>query len=231
MKRTWIALCALCAVLPEAAACGISDQGLFAASDGGPGGPMTDASPGNVHGPDGTTPDTGSTATPPDAGPVTGDAGTDALADAPPPPPPGPDAGKPDAGAKPDGGGPIGCGSTSCATGKLCCVYTPAADGGAADYLCALPSCPPATGGQQRADLGCTSTADCAPGVCCVERPGNDSVSKCAPMCNSGSNQVQFCDPNAADSGCPANAPCSTNNISDWNLPPTFATCGGVTVP
>jgi hypothetical protein len=37
-----------------------------------------------------------------------------------------------------------------------------------------------------------------------------------------------MCNPRAADPGCPTNAPCSANNIGDWLLPNTYATCGGV---
>jgi hypothetical protein len=36
-----------------------------------------------------------------------------------------------------------------------------------------------------------------------------------------------LCDPNAAPSGCDAGVQCSSNNIGDWGLPRTYATCGG----
>ena len=112
------------------------------------------------------------------------------------------------------------------------CVYTSAANDGGLNVLATCgPQCAAPASGQQLAALGCTSTADCASEVCCVHRQNNVDVSACALTCNSGNNEVGLCDPLAADADCPASQPCSTNNISDWNLPATFATCGGHGVP
>ena len=209
MKRSWIWMGLVLGSAASPAACGGDAFVLTAAADGG-GGPadasrLTDT---GVPGPDGSP------------GPGPGKDGSVQGGDG--------------AVTRSDGGKPVptgACGGLSCATADACCVYTPGADGGAADYACALQSaCPAAGSGQKRADLACTSTADCAPVVCCIQRLANgDDQSRCMATCMG--NDVQFCDPSAADAGCPANAPCSTSNISDWNLPPTFGTCGGVMVP
>ena len=208
MKRSWIWTGLALASAAGGAACG-GDAFVLGAADGG-GGPAdaSGATDAGVPGPDGSP------------GPRPGKDGSVQGGDG--------------AVARSDGGAPVptgACGNLSCAAVEVCCVYTPGADGGAADYACALPlTCPAAGSGQQRAELACTSTADCAPIVCCIQRlTTGDDRSRCAATCTG--NEVQFCDPGAADAGCPASAPCSTNNIADWNLPPTFGTCGGRSVP
>jgi hypothetical protein len=127
---------------------------------------------------------------------------------------------------------PVTCGQTTCGIGEACCVYTSVTnDGGLAVSTSCATQCPAPSAGQQLAELGCTSTAECGSYVCCVHRSNNVDVSACAPTCLSSNNEVQLCDPQAADAGCPPSDPCSTNNIADWNLPTTFATCGGKSVP
>ena len=126
----------------------------------------------------------------------------------------------------------VSCGASACTNGDTCCVYTSAAnDGGLSVSMTCNAQCPAPNGNQQLATFDCTSTADCGSGVCCIHRQNNVDVSACAPACNSGNNEVQMCDPLAADAGCAPNQPCSTANIADWNLPSTFATCGGHGVP
>jgi hypothetical protein len=118
------------------------------------------------------------------------------------------------------------CGPSPCAQGQTCCVTmansTPS-------YAC-LAGCPTGGGGGPSvASLACASAADCAAGyVCCMEQSNGSTQSACASHC--GVTQVQLCDP-GADAGCPLGLPCSTSNIGDWNLPPTFGTCGGRGVP
>lgn len=131
-----------------------------------------------------------------------------------------------DGAASADGGGDgdaaSGC---ACIAPDVCCVYTGTPT---TTYMCAQ-SCAAPTGGQELSQLACTSTADCHNSeVCCVSRSNNINTSVCQSQCDS--NQAQLCDPTAIDSGC-SNQSCSTSSISDWKLPPTFGTCGGVGVP
>jgi len=145
--------------------------------------------------------------------------------------------GQPSEGGSADGGAttdaaPLEAGPDSCATctaPDLCCVYSTSQS---ATYACAV-ACSPPTGGEQLSELGCTNTADCADAgdVCCIWRSSGVNQSACLGVCSVALNQVQLCDPSSGDAGCPSADPCSTNNIQDWNLPPTFATCGGLTVP
>ncbi len=127
---------------------------------------------------------------------------------------------------------PIACGTTTCTSGQTCCVYTKAAtDGGLTISTSCQAQCPAPTGSQHLAELACTGAADCGSNVCCIHRQNNVDISACEPSCASSNNEVQLCDPQAVDAGCPSSQPCSTNNIADWNLPATFATCGGQSVP
>lgn len=127
---------------------------------------------------------------------------------------------------------PIQCGQKTCTSGDTCCLYTTiAGDGGFAVTTSCQTQCPAPNGNQHLAELACTSTADCGSNVCCIHRQSGVDVSACEPACLSSNNEVQLCDPQAGDSGCPANAPCSTNNIADWSLPSSFGTCGGQSVP
>jgi hypothetical protein len=65
--------------------------------------------------------------------------------------------------------------------------------------------------------------------VCCIApEPGNMVRSFCAATCDATKHQVGLCDSNASTSACPEAAPCSRNNIDDWNLPHCYGTCGGV---
>jgi hypothetical protein len=82
-------------------------------------------------------------------------------------------------------------------------------------------------GGGDTAALACSGQANCPAGtVCCVHDAQGGAASECKSACTNG--QAQLCDPNAAISGCANGVKCSSHNISDWNLPATFATCGGV---
>jgi hypothetical protein len=74
--------------------------------------------------------------------------------------------------------------------------------------------------------LKCSGAANCPAGsVCCVHQVNNGATSDCKTACGQG--EAQLCDPNAAPTGCAAGVNCSSKNISDWSLPPTYATCGG----
>lgn len=119
----------------------------------------------------------------------------------------------------------VRCGTSSCqAPAQSCCVYDPPR------YACVDgPSCPADDAGNAATALRCSATADCAPGtVCCLyETPSRDLASDCRPGCSA--REAQLCDPAAATSGCAPDAgACSSANVSDWGLPPTYATCGGV---
>ena len=121
----------------------------------------------------------------------------------------------------------VSCGSSTCKLVDTCCVY---ANLNTAQYACHAV-CPQPQNGDQLSALKCSSTADCLSGeVCCVQRLGSQNVSACSAM-PCASSDVQLCDPSAQTTGCQANAPCSSNNVSDWKLPGTFGTCGGLPVP
>jgi hypothetical protein len=82
-------------------------------------------------------------------------------------------------------------------------------------------------GGGDTASLTCSGQANCVVGtVCCVHETSNGTASECKAKC--ADNEAQLCDPNAATTGCAAGVKCSNKDIHDWNLPATFATCGGV---
>lgn len=136
----------------------------------------------------------------------------------------------------------LACGSVSCpTTGAVCCAYPPSGDldaGAGYAYLCVGgATCPigdagAGSGAQTPTVLTCTGAANCAAGTVCCVAP-NDSnqgaqshTSTCKATCGDG--EAQLCDPAAASPGCTASAPCSSANIASWELPPTFATCGGV---
>lgn len=143
--------------------------------------------------------------------------------------------------AGPGGNGAVmTCGAVSCpTTGAICCAYPPTngADAGF-DYLCVGgATCPvgkadDAGGTQTPTVLACTTGANCAAGtICCVAPNQNNQgaqshTSTCKASCANG--EAQLCDLNARTAECPASAPCSAANIASWELPSTFATCGGV---
>lgn len=142
-----------------------------------------------------------------------------------------------DGGVNPPGAGPGGntsqlaCGSTSCAIpGESCCVVS---SGGNTAYGCvsgtSCPAPPPGGGGDSIA-LKCSSAANCSAGtICCVSKQGSVATSACQLTCTA-SYEAQLCDLNAPSTGCPPNASsaCSSNNVGDWGLPSTYATCGGI---
>ena len=118
----------------------------------------------------------------------------------------------------------INCGSTTCAIpAENCCVDHL---NGMTSYSCASV-CGAVDAGGDTIAMKCSGQANCAAGtVCCVEQVGaNGAASQCQPAC--GPKQAQLCAPMAAVSGCMAGVMCSNTNISDWNLPPSYATCGG----
>ncbi|HSQ61786.1 MAG TPA: hypothetical protein VLM85_01175 [Polyangiaceae bacterium] len=122
----------------------------------------------------------------------------------------------------------IACGTAACQPTEICCVSSSSTS---VAYACQTTCSAPASGARL-SELQCTSTADCAGQLCCIHRDSSGvNVSACEAACNPSNNEVQLCDPAAADPGCPPTAPCSTNLIADWSLPPSFATCGGLGVP
>jgi len=120
----------------------------------------------------------------------------------------------------------IACGTTTCEIPRdSCCVY----DTMPPSYQCVTgAACPSMNGGGAGVSLQCSGAANCAAGtVCCVSRSSTGVAATCKVVCTG--SEAQLCDPNAASSGCSANAgACSTNNIGDWGLPKGYATCGGV---
>lgn len=228
MKRTDL--------LPMAIVCAFSAGGLLFVACGGSDGTNTDLVTPDATSPDGDTTQTdGSTnndgSTDTDGGTGDGATGSDGAAR-------GPDGSfVADGGADPDGAGPggntttISCGSTTCnIPGESCCVYTPNNPPPNFVYACVAGiGCPTPDGGvAEKTALKCSSQANCPVGtVCCVHQQQNTTFSDCQATCQ-GNNTAQLCDKNAPDGGgCPQNQPCSSNNIGDWNLPSSYATCGG----
>ena len=141
------------------------------------------------------------------------------------------EAGGGDGGINPPDAGPggsttvINCGATSCSIpAQTCCVDR--LGNNMTAYGCAT-TCPGIDAGADTTALKCSSQANCAVGtVCCVSQTGNNgATSECKATC--GGNEAQLCDLTAAVSGCTGTT-CSKNNIGDWNLPQTYATCGGM---
>lgn len=141
-------------------------------------------------------------------------------------------------------GGPGGttttltCGSATCLIpGETCCVTNPPGPGTFAFGCVVGTTCPVpdagAGGGDRPTALQCSSAANCGPGtVCCATTGAQGTSSECKATCNGGGGggeSAQLCDLNApaASNGCPQNQACSSNNIGDWGLPQSFATCGG----
>ena len=112
--------------------------------------------------------------------------------------------------------------------GETCCVYV--SSGSIVQQTCAA-TCPGPDAGQKLSALQC-SGSDCADaGVCCIWRSNNQNYSVCKAACNSANNEVQLCNASLADSGCAPTQPCSSTNITDWDLTLPYATCGGHGVP
>ncbi len=141
------------------------------------------------------------------------------------------EAGGGEGGINPPDAGPGGttttikCGSTTCAIpAQTCCVDRLGA--GMTSYACATV-CGGVDAGGDTTALKCSGQANCAAGtVCCVEQVGqNGAASQCQVTCTM--NQAQLCDSTATVTGCAVGTMCSNNNIGDWNLPPSYATCGG----
>ncbi|GAC1525184.1 MAG: hypothetical protein NVS3B10_24220 [Polyangiales bacterium] len=120
----------------------------------------------------------------------------------------------------------VACGSASCIIPtESCCVYESTSP---PSYACvAGPSCPPLAGGGKGTALRCSAAANCAAGlVCCVTDGGGHPSSDCKAAC--AKNEAQLCDPAATPTGCAPGVSCSANNVTDWGIPNTYATCGGV---
>lgn len=143
-----------------------------------------------------------------------------------------------DGGTNPPDAGPGGdltsltCGATACALpAEQCCVSEVPGPGNSRNYGCITAAgdagCPPLPNGDDVTALKCSSQANCpANTVCCVRETGSgNAASECKPSC--GNNEAQLCDPKAASTGCPQQDPCDNDNIDDWGLPRTYATCGG----
>lgn len=135
-----------------------------------------------------------------------------------------------DGGINPPDAGPggstsaINCGSTSCSIpSQNCCVDR--LGGNQTAYSCAA-TCGGIDAGADTTALKCSGQANCAIGmVCCVRQlGGNAAASECKATC--AGNEAQLCDKSALVTGC-VGTTCSNNNIGDWNLPPSYATCGG----
>lgn len=144
-----------------------------------------------------------------------------------------------DGGVNPPDAGPGGdttkltCGATTCALpAQQCCVADLPGQNNIG-YGCAAASdagCPrPDGGGGGGGDvtsLKCSGAANCPANTkCCVRSTNGGASSECKADC--GNNEAQLCDPNATTTGCPQQDPCSNDNIGDWGLPNTYATCGG----
>lgn len=198
---------ALIATSAVALCCGGASQtAIDAAADGGAGAEASTTADGGPRGAPGT---------------VVADGGTGA----------GAEAGAPGGSAT-----ALSCGTASCVIPSESCCLTEA--GGTFSFSCVVgSSCPGAAsdaGGNgtgqngDTATLKCTSAANCAGGtVCCVSAVNSGVTSECKTSCGGGGDTAQLCDPASATPGCPAAEPCSSKDIGDWGLPPTFGTCGG----
>ena len=149
-------------------------------------------------------------------------------------------------GGSPGDAGPGGnantlpCGNAACAIpGQACCVFQNATPPPDFSYACYNGGCPSPSadagadaqgggGGGGVTALSCSGAANCPPNtVCCVTEIPPIVRSDCRAAC--GPSQAQLCDPRAAISGCAPDAgACSSANVTDWGLPNTYATCGGV---
>jgi len=119
----------------------------------------------------------------------------------------------------------LACGDATCSIpAEVCCVYETSPP----KFLCvAGAACPAAAGGSGGTALSCSGASNCPSGtVCCVSEVARVVSSQCRVAC--AKNEAQLCDPTATATGCPSSAACSSNNVSDWGLPTTYATCGGI---
>lgn len=197
-------------------ACGSDDEGtgIVTQSDGGGGSSTSSSGAGSSSGASSSGGSSSGSSGTNDGGTSSGALGGDGGID-PPDAGPGGDTTK------------VNCGATSCALATdLCCASE--LGGGARAYGCANADagCPAPSGGGDVAALTCSAQANCpANTVCCVRQTGAGAASACKAACDG--NEAQLCDPNATDAGCPQSDPCSNDNIGDWVLPDTYATCGG----
>jgi hypothetical protein len=142
----------------------------------------------------------------------------------------------PDAPVPTGDAGPIGscvvrpaCEACVTSDAGVCCVYPNPKPPPGPENAIACDVCP-ADGGPKFVTLTCNNESDCPKSqVCCISAaPNSGARSFCAAACDPQKRQVGLCDSNAATSACPSTAPCSRNNIDDWNLPHCYGTCGGV---
>jgi hypothetical protein len=170
-----------------------------------------------------------------DRGPSPDDAGDAAPAEGAPPRITS-DGGGGEAGGPGGGTGAITCGAASCELPEEhCCTYNNDAPPPLYLFACAEGAgCPPIPNASDAVALGCASAANCpADTVCCLSNDNTaTNVSRCvveSECKDDGDRRItaQMCDPNAMPTGCPPSAPCSTMNVTMWNLPPGYATCGG----
>jgi hypothetical protein len=136
----------------------------------------------------------------------------------------------------------LNCGNTSCHLPSEACCFYPITNPPPPFYAACSGggSCPtiPADAGYEAGaatTVHCEVQANCGgTTVCCLEAAASGNVtSHCvaANSCNSsdaGARAALLCDPAATDAGCGSAGACSSANITTWDLPNGFGTCGGV---
>ena len=128
----------------------------------------------------------------------------------------------------------LNCGTAQCnLPTQTCCVYPEspnfyvACSTGAACPLLDAGT----DSGISAVALQCEDKENCGGNlVCCLysTNDGGSIQSHCTDSCVGGEKHAILCDQGAADAGCGDAGACSSANISTWNLPTGFATCGGV---
>jgi hypothetical protein len=121
------------------------------------------------------------------------------------------------------------CGARTCLLpAEQCCVYE-SPTGGPSQYACTTSAnCPNRPPSQNSVALQCEAAANCPAGTrCCIIDSQGNLHSRCQDGCPAP-NAATLCDRSAIPTGCPGNAPCSTNNSESWSLNSNFATCGGI---
>jgi hypothetical protein len=129
----------------------------------------------------------------------------------------------------------IACGATTCAIPSTqCCVSPNASPPPAFGFACVSGAgCPDAGPGViGPTALKCSATANCPTNqICCMTQKQGIITSGCQTAC--ASNQAQLCDSalgfpdGGGPTGCGDAGVCKNNNIGDWGLPQSFATCDG----
>ncbi len=135
----------------------------------------------------------------------------------------------------------LSCGNTSCAIPAEVCCVTPTSAGlayGCETGTCAIPDAGRGTGnggnGNQGGDvnlvtLSCSDQANCPTGtVCCAtQSDSKGTVAACQMGTVCSKDGIQLCDPAApaASNGCATGQQCTSDNIKDLGLPPSFGRC------